>query len=146
MLFLSADLAGWPMRSAVWFCALCFILARRTYLLSPRICRPEVASSLLWRLDNCDLSGQFSTSWLTCLIVMCLWVKQFDMLNLRDLMPMCQTLSFFLCKTHWAEEYVPCPGILLSTYAQSERNLLIALPHDCEAICSESCQGEKVNL
>ncbi len=109
-----------------------------------------MASSLLWHLDNCDLSGQFSTSWLASLIVViCLRAKQFDMVNLRDLMPMCQTPSFFLCKTHWAEEHAPCPGIptQLSTYAQSERNLLIALPPDCEAICSEtSCQGEKVNL
>lgn len=45
-----------------------------------------------------------------------------------------------LRKTHWAEEHAPCPH----TAPQSERNLLIALPPDCEAICSEtSCQGGK---
>ncbi len=81
MFFLSADIAGWPMISAAQFCALCIIFAKRTYLLSPSICRPEVASSLLWHFGSCDLSGQFSTSWLASLIDMCLRVKQFDMVN-----------------------------------------------------------------
>ncbi len=150
MFFLSADLAGWPMRSAAQFCVLCIIFAKRTYLLSPSICRPEVASSLLWHFGSCDLSGQFSTSWLASLIDMCLRVKQFDMVNHikrldanvsdTEFLSLQDSLSRGTCAMSW-HSYIAlnlCP--VWEEFVNSA-------PPNCEAICSEtSCQGEKVNL
>lgn len=60
---------------------------------------------------------------------------QFDMGNLRDLVPMCQTQSYLPLQALLSWCAMSCGPTLFSTYVQAERDLFMVLAPDCDAIC-----------